>query len=144
MNKFKLTTGVILVFLVGVLAGSLGTGLYLRYRMEYFKPGGHTPKMRAAFLMKRLSEDLDLTPAQKTEVEKIVVQSQEKIFAVRRKVFPEIKEIINETFASIGEGLNNKQKQNLEKLREKLKSWHGRINSNAPYPQIPKNSGPDF
>jgi hypothetical protein len=93
MNKTKLSIGVFLVFLVGVLAGSLGMGMYLKHQMKRFEPGGHPPPVRHGFIMKRLSRELDLTDAQRVEIEKIVKDSEAKFFAIRKKFMPEIEEI---------------------------------------------------
>ena len=105
MNKLKLAVGVTLVFLVGALAGSLGTGVYLKHRMEKFTVGRPGRPPRTAFLMRRLSRELDLTDAQRAEVKEIVEEYQEKIFAVRRKFLPKIKEITDQSFALIRDKL---------------------------------------
>jgi len=127
MNKLKLAVGVILVFLVGALAGSLGTGVYLRHRMEKFTADGPGRPSRTAFLMERLSNELDLSDAQRAEVEKIVEEYQEKIFAVRRKFLPEIKKITDQSLALIRDKLNNEQQQKMDKLHEKLYRFRGKI-----------------
>ena len=45
MNRLKLVIGVTLVFLAGALAGSLGTGIYLRHKMEAFEGGRHANRI---------------------------------------------------------------------------------------------------
>lgn len=126
MHKLKLALGLILVFLVGALAGSLGTGMYIGHRIEKFAASGPRHHARTASLIKRLSNELDLTDAQRAEVEKIVEEYQEKIFAVRRKYLPDIKEITDESFALMKARLNPHQKEKLEELHEKLKDRHAR------------------
>ena len=126
MHKLKLALGLILVFLVGALAGSLGTGMYIGHRIEKFAASGPRHPARTASLMKRLSNELDLTDAQRAEVEKIVEEYQEKIFAVRRKYLPDIEEITDESFALMKAKLNPYQKEKLEELHEKLKDRHAR------------------
>jgi undecaprenyl pyrophosphate synthase len=126
MNKLKLVTGVILVFLVGALAGSIGTEMYFRHRMERFPPGGPPPPVRTALLMKRLSDELNLTNAQRIEIKKIVEESEAKMFAIRRQYLPEIKETIDQSFALMKDKLNADQKEKLEKLHEKIKNGHAK------------------
>jgi uncharacterized membrane protein len=132
MSKLKLVVGVILIFIVGALAGSVGTGIYLRQRMEKFTVGWHRRPPETAFLMKRLSKKLDLTDAQRVEIEKIVEEYQEKIFAVRRTFLPEIREITDQSLALIREKLNNEQQQKLDKLHAKLL----RLRSKTPFRRV--------
>ena len=127
MNRLKLVIGVTLVFLFGALAGSLGTGLYLRQEMERFERGRHGGPERAAFLVKRFTHDLDLTEAQQAEVRKIVEESEQKIKAIRQQYLPEIKGIIDQSFALMGEKLSPEQQKKLYKLHEKLERSRGPI-----------------
>lgn len=121
MNKFKLAIGVILVFLVGIFAGSLGTGIYFKQRISRITSGGPQVQVRAGMVMNRLSNKLNLTDAQRIEVEKIVQDSQQKIFALRRKVLPEMEEITEQSFLLIKNKLNNAQNEKLDALYKKIK-----------------------
>ena len=126
MNKLRLIAGVILVFLVGALAGSLGTGLYLKHSIENSVAGGPPPRLKKVLLIRRLSNELDLTEAQCTEIEKIVKEAEMRIFAIRRKYLPEIREITDQSFALMKEKLNPDQTEKLEKLHAKLRDRHAR------------------
>lgn len=126
MNKLKLATGVILVLLVGVLIGSLGTMMHLRHRMEQFPPGGPPPQAMTTLMMKRLSGDLDLTDTQQTEVRKIIGSLQESIFSLRRKILPEMETMNEQSFASIRDLLDGEQKQKLDALYQKISGMHDR------------------
>ncbi len=121
MNKFKLATGVILVFLVGIFTGSLGTGIYFQQRISRVTSGEPPAHVRAGMLMKRLSNKLNLTDAQRIEVEKIVQDSQQKIFSLRRKVLPEMEKITEQSFLLIKNKLNNVQNEKLDVLYKKIK-----------------------
>ena len=117
MKRWKLISGLLLVFVLGVLAGSFGTRIYLKDRFEHLRKD---PKARQAFIMRKLSKELELTPDQKIKVEKIV----EQMGAKRREFFlknrPEIKRIMDEGFAQIKKELNNDQQKKLDVLREKF------------------------
>ncbi len=117
MKRWKLISGLLLVFVLGVLAGSFGTRIYLKDRFEHLRKD---PKARQAFIMRKLSKELELTPDQKIKVEKIVEQMGEK----RREFFlknrPEIKKIMDEGFAQIRKELNNDQQKKLDVLREEF------------------------
>lgn len=120
MNKLKLVVGVILVLLVGALAGSLVTGIYYKHRMERFASSRASSHLRKD-VMKRLTHELHLTKEQRTEIGKIVEESQNRIFAVRRSYLPEIREISDQSFALMKEKLNPEQKVKLEALFEKIR-----------------------
>jgi hypothetical protein len=122
MNKTKLSIGVILVFLVGVLAGSLGMGMYLKHRLKRFEPGGPPPPphLRHDLIMKRLSRKLDLTPAQRVELKKILEESEIKISAIRDQFMPKIEEVADQSFAAMKEKLNADQQKRLERIKEKI------------------------
>jgi len=114
MKRWKLISGLLLVFVLGVLAGSFGTRVYLKDRFEHLRKD---PKARQAFIMRKLSKELELTQDQKIKVEKIVEQMGEK----RREFFlknrPEIKQIMDEGFLQIKKELNSDQQKKLDVLR---------------------------
>ena len=115
MKRWKLVSGLLLVFVLGILAGSFGTRVYLKDRFAHLRKD---PKARQAFIMRKLSKELELTQDQKITVEKIVAQVGEK----RREFFlknrPEIKRIMDEGFLQIKNELNNDQQKKLDELRE--------------------------
>jgi uncharacterized membrane protein len=129
MNKLKLASGVLLVFLVGVLAGSLGTGYYYQKRVAKFEAGGPPVQERIQIILGRFSNELDLTDEQRTEFEKIVKESQEKIVALGNKFQPEIKQINDDTFTSIKNKLTDEQKAKLETLIKRMEDVHDRFPS---------------
>ena len=118
MKRWKLVSGLLLVFVLGILAGAFGTRIYLKDRFAHLRKD---PKARQAFIMGKLSKELELTPDQKIKVEKIV----EQVGAKRREFFlknrPEIKKIMDEGFLQIKKELNNDQQKKLDVLREEFK-----------------------
>jgi hypothetical protein len=129
MNKLKLASGVLLVFLVGVLVGSLGTGIYYKKRVEKFEAGGPPVQERIQIILGRFSNELDLTDGQRTEFEKIIKESQEKKIALGYKFQPEIKQINDDTFTSIKNKLTDEQKAKLETLIKRMDEVHDRFPS---------------
>ena len=117
MKRWKLISGLLLVFVLGILAGAFGTRIYLKDRFAHFRKD---PKAKQAFIMRKLSKELELTQDQKIKVEKIV----EQVGAKRREFFlknrPEIKKIMDEGFLQIKKELNNDQQKKLDVLREKF------------------------
>lgn len=121
MNRLKLYAGIILVFILGALTGSLGTGIYFKHRIEKFGPPG--PSARKAFLMKKFSGELNLTEAQQVEIKKILDQLDTKIYDIMRKNRPEIEKIMDDSIVLMKDKLNNEQKQKLDELHKKMKEY---------------------
>jgi hypothetical protein len=117
MKRWKLVSGLLLVFVLGILAGAFGTRIYLKDRFAHLRKD---PKARQALIMRKLSRELELTQDQEIKVEKIVEQVGEK----RREFFlknrPKIKRIMDEGFLQIKKELNNDQQKKLDELREEF------------------------
>ncbi len=134
MNKLKVAIIILLVLTVGALAGSLGNKLYFKHRFERFVKGGRPPLMH--IFMRRMVQNLDLTEAQKTDIEKIVRQAEKKIVSFREKYHPEFEKIMDDTIALIKEKLTDEQKKKLDKLHEELKT-RGRMGPRGmPHPPM--------
>jgi hypothetical protein len=119
MNKLKVWAGIVLVFLLGALVGSLATGIYFKHRIELFAKGGRPPiKM---VLMKKLSHEIDLTETQQVEIEGILDQLQAKLLDLRRERRPELDKLFNYSFGLIREKLNSEQKKRFDAIREELR-----------------------
>ncbi len=134
MHTGKLIAGVALVFIVGILVGSVGTGFYLKHRHHSFMS---EPGDRTAFIMKRLSKDLSLTQTQKIAIEKIGEQTEAKLrehFLQRR---PEIESIVDDGFLQMKKELDENQKKKLDELREQFKKRRQERDRAFPNPQPP-------
>jgi len=114
MKKWRLITGVALVFILGVLAGSLGTHLYQRQWSERF---WKDPAARRAVFLQRLTRKLELTEAQQKELKVIVEEVDRKLLSLRRERRGEIKGIIDEGFTRMKEKLSPDQQAKLEQFK---------------------------
>ena len=121
MIRLKLCIGLILVFILGAFAGSVGTGLYYKNRTERLTKYDHSA--RSHLLLKRLSEELNLTEAQKKEIGIILDQFQTKLSHIKRSVRPDIKKLRDESFSAIKESLTDDQKEKFDELRSRLERW---------------------
>ena len=120
--RWKLISGLLLVFVLGILAGSLGTEFYLKHRLA---PLMKDPRAKKAFIMNKLSKELNLSSDQKSKIEPIVEQMLEKRREYYLKNRPEVKTIFDQGFAQISEELNEDQKKRLDGLREKFRRRRG-------------------
>ena len=117
MNIWKLISGVVLVCIIGMLIGSIGTHIYFKHR---YPPRSLEPKAKAAFLVNKLSRELNLTEEQRNATEKIVEQMSESLQQHFLKSRSEVRAIVNEGFSRVKTGLNDDQKKKLDVMREKF------------------------
>ena len=109
------------MFILGAFAGSLGTSMYYKNRTERITRYGHSA--RSHLLLKRLSEELDLTEAQKKEIGIIVDQFHTELSRIKRGVRPEIKKLRDQSFVAIKKTLTDEQKKKFDELRKRLERW---------------------
>jgi Spy/CpxP family protein refolding chaperone len=118
MKKLKLVTGVVLVFVLGLLFGSLGTGLYFKHHFVHPRRD-HSAKR--AFLLKRFSQKLDLTENQKNEFKRLIDQVGDKLEDHFRKTHSEIGKIIDQGSFQMRKTLSPDQQKKFDELIEKFK-----------------------
>ena len=78
MRLLKVCVGILLIFIMGMLAGTLGTGFFIKHRIgRFIQGGGPPPPIR---ILERLSAKLDLSKPQQREIEKILKQAHDNIY----------------------------------------------------------------
>jgi Spy/CpxP family protein refolding chaperone len=117
MKKWKLVVGVASVFILGLLVGSMGAGLYMKH--HFSRPKGDPSEMRA-FLLKRFSQKLDLTEGQRNEFKAIIDQVGERLEEHFRKTHSEIGEIVEPGFSQMRKLLSPDQQEKFDELIERL------------------------
>lgn len=125
MKKFikskKMWFAFITVFISGVLIGvvaGVGGTLFVGYKCL------HGPGMGGGRLLSHMTRQLDLTPEQKLEVEKIMKRMSEQLNETRNEQYPKIKNIISSSFKDIENLLDEKQKLKFTEIRERVKKFH--------------------
>lgn len=118
-KKIKITAGLTAVFLLGILTGSLGTGIYVKHRIARFIKGDLSE--RRAAVMRKLKNRLELTHSQQSEIAQIVDKSLAELHIFRLKHRAEAEAIIDQAAEKIKEKLNEEQRQKMDELVRKLK-----------------------
>ena len=126
MKKWRLVGGVILVFALGVLAGSVVPQVYHRYWVEHF---WKDPAARKTALLEKLTKELNLSEVQRKEFIPIIEQTDQKLEALRQSRRADFKRVLDDSFSSMKEKLNPVQQQMLEKLRAKHETRFGKWKS---------------
>jgi hypothetical protein len=117
MKRWKLWIGLSLVFILGGVIGSLGTGYVLKEREHRFF---RNPAGRTGFIVERLTRKLDLTETQKAEIEKIVQKMQEKSRPRFMSHHEEMRSILNEGLAEIRKRLTPRQQEKMDQLHQEF------------------------
>ena len=118
MKKWKLVTGLALVFAFGLLVGSFGTGLYFKHHFIHPK---RDPSAMRAFLLKKFSQKLDLTEVQKNEFKKLIDQVGDALEDHFRKTHSEIGTIVDQGSSQMKKVLSTDQQKKFDELIEKFK-----------------------
>jgi len=118
MKRFKAIAGITMIFLLGVMTGVLGTGMVVKHRIESFHSKGFPP-IKPIF-MKKVCSRLDLTPAQKSAVEKILENLHVQLKEARHEFHPKIKAAFDNSFAQIRTHLSEPQQKKLDTLIKQL------------------------
>ena len=111
MKRWKLIAGIILVFVLGVLSGTLGTGLYMKQKM---KPIRQDPKARRTAIIEKLTRGLDLKEDQIPKIEKILDEIDQK----RREYRQEIRKMRTESISQMKKELTPEQQKKLDQLHQ--------------------------
>jgi len=114
MKKWKVISGIVVVFLLGSLAGSAITRIVLRHRLEYVMRGGS--KAASEAVVKRLSRALNLDAAQRSQLTQIVEGARIEVLEVRRQTNPQIKNILDRAQDRVDAMLRPDQREKFHKI----------------------------
>jgi hypothetical protein len=119
MKKWKLWTGMLLIFIAGGAVGTIGTGLFVKHKIVSIIEEGQPVVEKLA--VRILSRRLDMTADQKSETARIIRETQQRLHAFRLRVRPEALEIITTGKEDIRALLDPDQKKTLDQLYAKMK-----------------------
>lgn len=114
MEKSRPIFGVVLVFLLGILCGSLAMHLVYKYRMDSIISG--RGENREELLVNRLAEKLTLDNRQQAQVRSILHETHEAIKGLRSQIRPQTEAIIEKAQARINAILTPEQRGEYAKM----------------------------
>lgn len=114
MNRWMAILAVLAVFLVGALAGVLGTHIF--YSNVLRKPGG-PPFMAARFFAERLERRLDLSAEQVDEIQAILERTRQESESMRLEMRPRVEGLLERTQVEIADTLSPEQRVIFEEMR---------------------------
>ena len=104
------------MFVLGILMGSLGTGLLYKYRV--IRPVKPEPSEKRALILKKYSRALVLSPEQIAGFEKIIGEMDVKRREFFKKNRPEMKKIREQGVIKMKTLLKPGQQDKLDKLHQ--------------------------
>lgn len=117
MKRWKAILGIALIFLAGVLVGSLGAMQFFKFRPPFHR---FTTEERTQSIMKRLDRKLDLTEKQWDQMIPIVRRTQEEVGQVFKDNGKLLHGWMERDMQEFKKVLNTDQQKKLEELRQEF------------------------
>jgi hypothetical protein len=114
MKNGKIISGIILVFVLGVLCGFLSSHIFNRYRIESILSG--KGQSREEFIFRKLDRKLGLDAGQKEQVRTIIHETHEEIRTLRNRFRPQTEAIVANSQARISLLLTPEQRKKYEQM----------------------------
>ena len=114
MKRWKSILGVLLIFLLGALAGAVVEHRVARQKVEAVLSGrgGATVDL----IVRRLSRSLDLDPAQRDQVRAIVTETHRDIVEIRKPVQAQVKAAIDRSRVRVRAILRPDQQEKFDRI----------------------------
>jgi len=135
MGKWKIWAGLVVLFLSGVLIGSVATRMYVRHRISGVL-AGKRPPIRDLFL-RQLTREFDLTEEQRKEIEQIANSAAEEFHTLHKKHRREAKDVLDRAVSEMKKYLSPEQQEELDRIRERMRAWRPRKGHHPPPPGPP-------
>ena len=115
MKRWKSILGVLLVFLLGALAGAAVVHRVDRQRVEAVLSGrgGATTDL----IVRRLTRSLDLDPAQRDQVRAIVTETRRDILEIRKPVQSQVEAAIERSRTRVRAILRPDQQEKFDRIQ---------------------------
>uniref|UniRef100_I2PWR3 P pilus assembly/Cpx signaling pathway, periplasmic inhibitor/zinc-resistance associated protein n=1 Tax=Desulfovibrio sp. U5L TaxID=596152 RepID=I2PWR3_9BACT len=134
----KIMAGLVL-FASGVVMGFFGAR-FLAERGRLALLHGD-PRQFSEMVVRRLSDDLDLTKAQREKLRPIILETSERMIEIRREQEPKVREAIEKSIAETKAILTPEQREKFTALMERLESRRKAMERFGPPPPPPGFGG---
>src|ERR1051326_5432639 len=121
MKRWKVVFGVLLVFVFGMLAGAIVTHRIYQRRLHLLMSG---PPAVRQFMVRAMTRELRLTPAQRVEVDSAIHDAQLELQTIRKEVQPQVEDILHRAEDRIRKQLDVSQREKFDRFVEQQeKRW---------------------
>lgn len=118
MKKWKMIVGILLVFILGGLVGSLGTELYHRTLYGQFRKD---PEARKRFILQKFTEKLGLSEQQQTAFKSVIDRIDALRKAQSQKHRAEVAKIMDANYLEMKNVLSPEQQQKFAELVQEIR-----------------------
>ena len=114
MKKWKAIVSIVIVFLLGALAGALVTNKICQQRTDKLIKG--EPRSTREFIVRRLNTELRLDTAQQEQLRTIVQETHAEMKNLRRQLRPQTEEILARSQEKVRAILRPDQREKYERI----------------------------
>lgn len=118
VRDFKLWLGLVALFISGVCVGAFGTWIIAEKHIMESVVHERFPAPQA--VTRRLVRELNLDDAQRQHIESIVMHTHEELKALRDRVRPERRRIMEQSLQAMKAGLTPEQQRKLEEIHKRF------------------------
>ena len=137
MNKWKVIAGILLIFILGVFSGVVGTSAFFKHRIKRFMdPQGPPPPIR---LLQRQLGQFELSSEQHARIDALFEEMHREFFSRLKKGQKEIKQLFDEYISQIKGVLASEQGEKLDRIVEQIEN---RMQAMQPPPPPMGHGGP--
>ncbi len=122
MKQWKTIVSVILIFGLGALSGAIVTYKIYWQKMENIIRD--EPKAMRELMVQRLNSRLNLDATQLEQVREIAKETHSEMKAVRRKIRPEVEEVLSRSQAKIRAVLRPEQQEKYDQILSERRKKH--------------------
>jgi len=120
MNKWKVIAGILLIFILGVFSGAIGTSTFFKHRIKRFMdPQGPPPPIR---LLQRQLGEFDLSSEQHARIDALFEEMHREFVRRMKKGQKEIKQLFDEYISQIKGVLASEQGEKLDRIVERIEN----------------------
>jgi len=120
-SKWQIRLAVLLIFVIGFIAGALTMNIYRGQDRRYPPRSG-----RGGFVFERVMSRLDLTPEQETQVKEIFDEARAKLIQLRKESGPKFGEVRRETDERLRAVLTPEQWEQFQQIVGENRGRRGR------------------
>jgi hypothetical protein len=119
MNRWQAIMRYGLVFVLGLLAGGVGSRLY--YRHHFARTLQNREGFAQQMIMRRLTTELRLSPGQQAAIQPAVTAQLKALAALRAKHQPEVQAVFDKSTADMKAHLDAGQQKELDRIIERMR-----------------------
>jgi hypothetical protein len=120
MNRWKVISGILLIFMLGAFCGVVGSGLFIKHRIKRFMdPAGPPPPIR--FLQQQL-DAFELSVDQQARIDRLFDDMHRDFVELFRQSQPEFKQTFDRYVLQIRNVLRADQQEKLDRVAARIES----------------------